>query len=48
MDVPVVYITAHTDELTVEQAKATGPSDFLKKPLEDAVLKEAVRKAVGS
>ena len=35
MDVPIIYITAHTDEQTSERANSTNPSAFLKKPVEE-------------
>ena len=46
MDVPVIYITAHTDEQTVARAKKTKPSSLLQKPVDDNTLKKAIRKAL--
>ena len=31
-DIPVIYLSAHTDESTLERAKATGPYSYLMKP----------------
>jgi CheY-like chemotaxis protein len=46
IDAPIIYITAHTDEQTVERANSTNPSAFLKKPVEDKVLGKAIRAAL--
>jgi CheY-like chemotaxis protein len=32
--IPIVYLSAHSDELTVNRAKATGPFQFLTKPID--------------
>ncbi len=32
-DVPIIYITAHTDRSTIERAKATNPQGYLRKPI---------------
>ncbi len=32
MDIPVIFLTSHTDEHTVERAKLTDPSGYLVKP----------------
>lgn len=47
MEVPVIYITAHTDEQTVERANNTKPSSLLQKPVDDRTLKKAIDKALG-
>ncbi len=47
MDVPVIYITAHTDEKTVERANHTKPSCVLQKPVDNKMLKKAIRRALG-
>src|SRR5690606_329365 len=41
-DVPVVFITAHTDEETISAVKATEPLAFLAKPVGDSELAAAV------
>jgi len=44
--VPVVYLTAHTDEATLERAKKTEPYGFLVKPLKVAELRSALEIAL--
>jgi CheY-like chemotaxis protein len=38
LDIPVVYVTAHSDEKTVSRAKATGPYGYVTKPVDDRQL----------
>jgi two-component system cell cycle sensor histidine kinase/response regulator CckA len=45
-DVPVVYLTAHSDDATIARAKATGPLGYLLKPLKPGELKSAVEIAL--
>ncbi len=47
VDIPVIYITAHTDEQTVERANNTNPSCLLQKPVDDKTLRKAINKALG-
>lgn len=44
--VPVIYVTAHTDEETVERARRTNPSALLRKPVSDIELKSAIMDAL--
>ena len=44
--VPVVYLTAHADESTVERAKLTEPYGYLLKPVRSAELRTAIEMAV--
>ena len=44
-DVPVIFLTAHTDAATLERAKAVMPYGYLVKPFEDRELKTAVEMA---
>ena len=44
--VPVIYITAHDDPHTRQQAEAQGAVAYLTKPFEGSVLIEAVRRAL--
>src|ERR1043165_4185342 len=37
-DVPIVYLTANSDEATLQRAKATGPFGFLVKPFEERAI----------
>ncbi len=46
LDLPVVYLTAHSDEETLERAKATEPFGYLVKPFDETTLRTTVRMAV--
>lgn len=46
LDIPVIYITAHSDEHTVEKAKFTGPYGYIIKPYDTNELKYAVELAI--
>jgi PAS domain S-box-containing protein len=46
VDIPIVYITAHTDEQTFKQAKATAPHGFIIKPVEERELKTTIEMAL--
>ena len=41
-DIPVIFLTANSDEATLERAKATGPLAYLLKPVEDRDLRNAI------
>lgn len=41
-DVPIVYLTAHADDATLQRAKSTAPHGYLVKPIKAAELKSAV------
>ncbi|MEZ5419776.1 MAG: response regulator [Vicinamibacterales bacterium] len=41
-DVPVVYLTAHADDATLQRAKSTAPHGYLVKPIKAVELKSAV------
>jgi PAS domain S-box-containing protein len=45
-EVPVVYVTAHSDDKTVARAKATGPYGYITKPVEDRQLQIVIEMAV--
>jgi PAS domain S-box-containing protein len=45
-DIPVIYLTAHSDSDTIEQAKLTEPCGYLLKPFEDRDLWVAIETAV--
>ena len=45
-DVPVVYLTALADGITMERAKLTNPAGYLLKPVRDHELKAAVEIAL--
>lgn len=40
--IPVVYLTAHSDEATLERAKLTEPHGYILKPFEETDLKTAI------
>jgi AmiR/NasT family two-component response regulator len=45
-DVPVIYLTAHSDRLTLEEAKLTEPFGYILKPFEDSDLIVTLETAV--
>ena len=46
LDIPIVYLTAYTDEKTLEQAKITEPFGYLVKPYEDKMLHTTIEMAL--
>ena len=44
--IPVIYLTAHSDDATVEKAVTTEPFGYLIKPLEERALQTAIRMAL--
>ncbi len=44
--IPVVYVTSHSDGLTLERAKETKPEGFILKPFEDDDLRVAIEMAL--
>lgn len=45
-DIPVIYLTAHSDEATLERAKPTRPFGYLVKPIDFATLHASIEVAV--
>ncbi len=45
-DIPVIYLTAHTDQQTVDRAKVTRASGFLTKPIHEKNLGIAIEMAI--
>lgn len=46
LGIPIIYITAHQDEDTIEKTKATNPYGYITKPLDDRDLGTAINSAV--
>ncbi|HHS12327.1 MAG TPA: response regulator [bacterium] len=44
--IPVIYLTAHTDVMTLEKAKTTGPFGYLVKPFHERELKSSIEVAL--
>ena len=44
--IPVIYLTANTDELTLQRAKLTGPYGFILKPFETRELRTNIEMAL--
>jgi PAS domain S-box-containing protein len=45
-DIPVIYLTAHMDETTINRAKLTRASGFLAKPVHHAILASSIEMAI--
>jgi PAS domain S-box-containing protein len=45
-DIPVIYLTAHSDQETINRAKVTGASGFLTKPIHHTSLSTAIEMAI--
>ncbi len=45
-DLPVIYLTAHSDAATLERAKVTGPSGYILKPFEERELATQIELAL--
>ena len=46
LDIPFIFLTAHSDELTAEKAKIAEPQGYLIKPFDDIELKHAIEIAM--
>jgi len=46
LKVPVIFVTAHTDEATLERAKSAGPVGFINKPLRETDLRTTIEFAL--
>jgi PAS domain S-box-containing protein len=46
LDIPVVFLTAHNDNDTVERARATGPFGYITKPFDKANLRIHIEIAI--
>lgn len=45
LNIPVIYLTAHSDAATLKRAKLTDPSGYIVKPFDDAQLRVALELA---
>lgn len=45
-NIPVVFVTSHSDGITLERAKASNPDGFILKPFEDNDLRVAIELAM--
>jgi len=46
LDIPIIYLTAHSEESTIERAKFTGPYGYLIKPFDPLILKNTIELAL--
>lgn len=47
-DIPVIYLTAYSDDRTLDRARRTKPAGFLVKPITQADLQASIEMALGS
>lgn len=45
-DIPVIYLTAYADEITVDRAKSTLPAGYILKPFDERGLKTTIELAL--
>lgn len=45
-DIPIIYLTAHADEATLQRAKLTAPYAYLIKPFEDRELQSTIEMVI--
>ncbi|MCB8945692.1 MAG: PAS domain S-box protein [Ardenticatenaceae bacterium] len=43
VDIPIIYLTAYSDEITLQRAKLTQPLGYLLKPFDDRTLQTAIQ-----
>jgi CheY-like chemotaxis protein len=46
LNIPVIYLTAHSEDSTIERAKLTEPAGYIIKPYDGTELKYAVELAI--
>jgi len=46
LNIPVIYLTAHSEESTIERAKLTAPAGYIIKPYDATELKYAIELAI--
>ena len=42
LDIPVVFLTAYTDDITYQRAKETEPFGFISKPFDEMIFKTSL------
>lgn len=47
-ELPIIFITAHADEISRDRAVKAGAVEFLAKPVRREILFEAIRTAIGT
>jgi serine phosphatase RsbU (regulator of sigma subunit) len=45
-DIPIVYVTAYADDVTLERAKATAPFGYVLKPFSESLLRATIEMAL--
>lgn len=45
-DIPIIYLTAYSDEKTLQRAKVTEPFGYVLKPFEDREIQSAIEMAL--
>lgn len=45
-ELPVIFISAYADDLTMERAKKTSPTAFLEKPVNETLLNKTIKLAL--
>ena len=45
--IPVIFMSSHTDKATFDRAMSTGPANYIIKPIKDAEVLAAVQTAFG-
>ena len=48
MDVPIVFVTSHSDSITLRRAKIVNPVGFINKPLRESDLKTTIEFAISA
>jgi CheY-like chemotaxis protein len=46
-DMPVIFVTSHSEESTIRQAFRKGAAGYIVKPFSPGLLREKVREALG-
>jgi CheY-like chemotaxis protein len=46
-NIPVIYVTAHSDAMVVERAMNTKPAGFLHKPVDESLWDSSIKAALG-